>query len=83
MIILNHYFPVNSEDVICIVFPLNVSVATRDYEELRRRFQDSVLERERMSQKLQNATVQLDALRNGKNAEFIQRVCGDVMQRQL
>ena len=51
--------------VICITFFMSICTATRDYEELRRRYQDSILERERMSQKLQNATVQLEALRNG------------------
>ncbi|CAG7710006.1 unnamed protein product [Allacma fusca] len=44
--------------------------ATRDYEELRRRYHDSCTEREKMVKKLEGSTVQLDSLRKASEAAY-------------
>jgi hypothetical protein len=51
-----------------LLFPfvhLAIFTATRDYEELRRRYHDVQSEYEKVSRRLDGATVQLDSLRKG------------------
>lgn len=52
--------PFKNSVIIYILF-----LATRDYEELRRRFHDVYADNEKLSRRLDGATTQLDSLRKG------------------